>query len=74
LQNEGLHILDYSPNITEMMKSKKIRWVWHAAHMGEMKMHNNFGRKYERKEQFGRYRRRWEDNIKRDLKRNGCEV
>jgi hypothetical protein len=33
----------------------------------------HFGRKFSWKE-FGRGKRRWEDNIKMDLERIGCEV
>jgi hypothetical protein len=35
LQNEELHILYSSPNIIRQIKSRRMRWVGHVAHMGE---------------------------------------
>jgi hypothetical protein len=37
LHNEELHNLYISPNITRVMKSRKIKWVGHIARMGELK-------------------------------------
>jgi hypothetical protein len=37
LHNEKLYVLDSSRNITWMIKSRRIRWVGHVAHMGDMK-------------------------------------
>ena len=52
-----------SPNIIQVMQSKKIRWVGHVACMeaGEVQTFSgqNLG-----KETTGKPRRRWEDNIK----------
>jgi hypothetical protein len=35
LHNDELHSLYSSPNIVRVIKSKKMRWVRHVAHMGE---------------------------------------
>jgi hypothetical protein len=35
LHNEELHILYSSPNIIRHIKSRRMRWVGHVAHMGE---------------------------------------
>jgi hypothetical protein len=37
LHNEVLHNLYSSPNIIRLIKSRKVRWVGHAAHMEEEK-------------------------------------
>jgi hypothetical protein len=34
LHKEKLHNLYSSPNITRMVKSRRMRWVWHVACMG----------------------------------------
>jgi hypothetical protein len=34
LHNEELNNLYSSPNIVRMMKSRRMRWVGHVAHMG----------------------------------------
>jgi hypothetical protein len=35
LHNEELHNLYSSPNIITMIKSRRTRWAWHVAGMGE---------------------------------------
>jgi hypothetical protein len=35
LHNEELHNLYSSPNIVTMIKSRRMRWAWHVARMGE---------------------------------------
>jgi hypothetical protein len=37
LHNEELHNLYSSPNIIEMIRSRRIRWEGHVTCMGEMK-------------------------------------
>jgi hypothetical protein len=37
LHNEDLHNFSSSPNIIKVVKLRKMRWVGHAAHMGEMR-------------------------------------
>ena len=54
-----------------MVKSRKIRWAWHVARMGEGRgVHRVLVGKPERKRTLGRPRRRWEDN-KTDLQEVG---
>jgi len=49
--------------------------VGHVACMGEMrKWYSNFGKKIWRKRQLGRNRRRWEDNIRMNLREIRCEA
>jgi hypothetical protein len=38
LHNEELHNLYYSPSITTMTKSRRIRWAEHVARMGRRGM------------------------------------
>ena len=33
--NEELNDLNCSPNIVRVIKSRRLRWVWHVARMGE---------------------------------------
>jgi hypothetical protein len=35
VHNEELHDLYTSPNILWVIKSRRMRWVWHVVHMGE---------------------------------------
>jgi hypothetical protein len=37
LYNEGLHNLYCSPSIIRTIKSRRMRWAGHVAHMGEMR-------------------------------------
>jgi hypothetical protein len=49
-----------SPNI-RVIKSRRMRWAGHVAHMGEMRnVHNILEGKPERRRPLGRPRRRWE--------------
>jgi hypothetical protein len=49
-----------------------MRWSGHSAHMGEnINAHKAFVRKPEETRPFGRYRCRWNDNIKINLKEKG---
>ena len=73
LHNEELNDLYSSPNIVRMIKSRKMRWAGHVAHMGEERgVHRVLVGKLEGKRPLGRPRRRWEDNIKMDLQEVGC--
>jgi hypothetical protein len=47
LHNEELHILYSSPNIIEVVKSRRMRWAGFVALLGEMKnKHTILGKKY----------------------------
>jgi hypothetical protein len=43
LHNEELYDLYCSPNIIRVIKSRKMRWTGHVAHMGEEKCLQGFG-------------------------------
>jgi hypothetical protein len=52
-----------------VVKSRRMRWSGHIARMGEGRgVHRVLVGKPEGRRPLGRPRRRWEDNIKRDLK------
>jgi hypothetical protein len=69
VHNEELHNLYSSPNIIRMIKSRRMKWTENVACMGE---NRNACKilvgKPEGKRPIGRPRRRWEDNIKMDLR------
>jgi len=67
-----LNDLYSSPNIIRIIKSRRIRWAGHAAHMGERRgVYRVLVGKPEGKTALGRRRRRLEDNIKIDLQKVG---
>ena len=56
-----------------MIKSRRMRWAWHVARMGERSgVYKVLVGKPEGKRTLGRPRRRWEDNIKINLQEVGC--
>jgi hypothetical protein len=65
LHNDELHGLYSSPNIVRVIKSRRMRWARHVARMGEGRV---LVGKPEGKRPLGKPRRRWEDNIKMDLR------
>ncbi|KAJ4451247.1 hypothetical protein ANN_02708 [Periplaneta americana] len=75
LHNAELHAMYPSPDIIRNIKSRRLRWAGHVDRMGESR--NAFrvlvggpaG-----KRPLGRPRRRWEDNIKMDLREVGYDV
>jgi hypothetical protein len=68
LHNEELHNLYSSPSIIRIIKSRRMRWAGHVAHMGEKRnVYRLFVGKPEGRRPLGRPRRRWIDNIKIDL-------
>jgi hypothetical protein len=74
LHNDELHTLYSSPNIVRVIKSRRIRWAGHVARMGEGRgVYRVLIRRSERTRPLGRPRRRWEDNIKLDLKEIGID-
>jgi len=72
LHNEELSDLNSLPNIVQMVKSRRMRWAGHVAHMGEGRgVYRVLVGKPEGKRPLGRPRCRWEDNIKLDLQEVG---
>ena len=70
--NEELNDLYSQPNIVQVINSR-MRWVGHAAHMGERRgVYRVLVGKPKGKRPFERPRHRWEDNIKADLQEVGC--
>jgi len=73
LHNEELNDLYSSPNTVRVIKSRRIRWMGHVAHMGERRgVYTVVVEKLEGKRPLWRPRRRWEDNIKIDLQAVRC--
>ncbi|KAJ4428454.1 hypothetical protein ANN_24491 [Periplaneta americana] len=69
LHNAELHALYSSPGIIRNIKSRRLRWTGHVARMGESR--NTYILLVERPEgerPLRRPRRRWEDNIKMNLR------
>jgi hypothetical protein len=50
LHKDELPNLYSSPNITRMIKSRRMGWTWHVAHMGGVKCIVCFGGKAKKKE------------------------
>jgi hypothetical protein len=71
LHNE-LHGLYSSPSIVRVIKARRMRWVGHVACMGDVSgAYNILVGRPEGRRPLGRQRRRWEDNIKMDLREIG---
>ena len=72
LHNEELRDLYSLRIILQVLKSRRMRWAGHVAHMGEGRgVHRVLVGKPEGKSPLGRPRRRWEDNTKMDLREVG---
>jgi len=68
LHNGELNNLYSSPNIVQVIKSRRMIWAGHVAQMGERRgMYRVLVGKPEGKGPLGRPRHRWEDNIRMDL-------
>jgi len=62
-----------SLNIVRVIKSRRMRWAGHVAHMGEERgVYRVLVGKPEEKRPMGRPRHRWVDNIRMDLQEVGC--
>ncbi|KAJ4443916.1 hypothetical protein ANN_05703 [Periplaneta americana] len=74
LHNADLHALYSSPDIIRNIKSRRLRWAGHVARMGESR--NAYSVLVGRPEgirHLWRPRRRWEDNIKIELREVGYD-
>ena len=74
LHNAELHALYSSPNKIRDLKSRRLRWAGNVAR--KEKSRNAYRvllGKPEGKRPSGRTRCRWEDNIKMDLRKVGCD-
>jgi hypothetical protein len=75
LHNEELHNLYSYPVVIRQVKSRRMRWAGHVAHMGvERKVYRVLVGKPEGKRPLGRPRRRWEDGLRMDLREIGLGV
>jgi hypothetical protein len=68
LHNNVLHNLYSSPNIVRVIKSRRMSWVGHVACMGEGSVYRVLVGRPKGKRSQGTPGRRWEDNIKLDLR------
>jgi hypothetical protein len=69
LRNDELHNLYSSPNIGRVIKSRRMRWAGHVTRMGKGRgVYRVLVGRPEGKRPLGRPGRRWEDNIKMDLR------
>ena len=74
LQNEELNDLYSSPNPVRVIKSRRVRWVGHVAHMVEWRgVYRVLLGKLEGMRPLGRPKSRWEDNIKMDFQEVRCD-
>jgi hypothetical protein len=74
LHNDELNDLYSLPNIVRAIKSRRMRWAGHVARMGEGRsVYRVLVGRPEGKRQLGRPRRRWEYNIKMDLREIGID-
>ena len=73
LYNEELNDFYSSPNILQVIKSRRMRWAGNMARMGEEKLlYRVLMGKPEGKRPLGRRRSRWVDNIRTDVQEVGC--
>jgi len=73
LHNEELNDFYSSPNIVRVIKSRRMRWAGHVAHMDEERgVYRVLVGKPEGMRPVGRPRRRWVYNIKMDLQEVEC--
>jgi hypothetical protein len=74
LHNDELHSLYSSLNIVRVIKPRRMRWAGHVARMGEGRgVYRILIGRPEGKRLLERPRRRWEDNIKMNLREIGID-
>jgi hypothetical protein len=72
LHNAELHGLYSSPSLVRVIKARRMRWAGHVARMGEVRgAYNILVGRLQGRRPLRRPRRRWEDNIKMDLREIG---
>ena len=71
LHNKELNELYSSPNIIQVIASRRMVWGVCSKYGGEERCIQGFGEKTQRKRSLRRTRHRW-DNIKIDLQEEGC--
>jgi hypothetical protein len=72
LHNEELRGLYSSPSIVRVIKARRMRWAGHVARLGEVRgTYSILVRRPEGRRPLRRTRRRWEDNIKMELRETG---
>ena len=73
LHNEELNDLYFPPNIVQVIKLRRMKWVGHVACMGKRRgVCRVLVGKPEEKRSLGRPRHRWGNNIKMDHQAVGC--
>ena len=73
MHNEELNDFYSSPNIVQVIKSRRMRWAGHVARMGEERgVSRVLVGKPEGRRPLGRPRRRWVGNLRMDLQEVGC--
>jgi hypothetical protein len=74
LHNDEHHSLYSSPDIVRVIKSRRMRWAGHVVHMGKGRgVQRVLVGRPEGKRSLERPRRRWEYNIKMDLREIGID-
>jgi hypothetical protein len=74
LYNDELHNLHSSPKTLRVIITKRMRWAGHVARMGEGRgVYGVFVGRPEGKRPLGRLRRRWENDIKMNLREIGID-
>jgi hypothetical protein len=69
LHNDEIHSLYSSPNIVRVIKSRRMKWAGHVARVGDGRgVYRVLVCRPEGKRPLERPRRRWEGNIKKDLR------
>ena len=76
LHNAELHALYSSPDIIRNLKSRRLRWAGHLAHMEELRNAYRVlvGKPEGNALALGKPRLRWENNFKMDLTELDCDA